>query len=643
MRRDNRWRWFFIAVCIITAIYYLLPTFRFYNLSEADKNDPNKKELVNELSRDAIKRGLDLQGGVHLIMEIDLASLVEKLSVNKDQRFDDLFDSVKDRIENENPEEDFLNIFAADAQAADVPLDRYFDRDARLDENNNLRSIPDYLRNEADDAIKRSLEILRGRVDQFGVAEPNIQKKGNNRVIVELAGIDDIERAKQLIQKTARLEFKLLKSGEVVDEVFDEFDRILRNELKDKTAAAETKTEVDTAQTEKAVSTMTEKSIGDLFDTGDSTASQEEDSTVIFDENTINSTPFRAFLGDLSAYQGWVGVPAQNVDRIKLLLERDDFQEAIPSDAVFHWDAKPQVIGDGSEYYELYLLERDAALGGEVVTDARVEIGSGYDPTTAGKPEVTMKMDRQGAKDWETITGANIDKRIAIVLDDKVWSAPNVRDKITGGSSEITGIGTWDEAKDLEIVLRSGSFSVDMLTVFEQRVGPSLGADSIRKGTLSTIIGLILVVLFMITYYGLSGGIANIALLLNLIFIMSVLAGFHATLTLPGIAGLILTIGMAVDANVLIFERIREELDTGKTIRAAIDSGYSRAFFTILDANITTLIAAVVLYQYGTGPIKGFALVLMIGICSSMFTAIVFTRVIFDFVTSRWSIQKLSI
>jgi len=254
-----------------------------------------------------------------------------------------------------------------------------------------------------------------------------------------------------------------------------------------------------------------------------------------------------------------------------------------------------------------------------------------------------MPVSLSAARQWSRITGANINKRIAIVMDEKVLSPPVVRSKITDGRSSITGSFSMDDAKNLAINLRSGSFRADMEIIAEQSVGPSLGTDSIKKGTYSAIIGLCVVILFMIIYYRFSGIIATVALVLNLYFIMAVLAGFHAALTLPGIAGLILTIGMAVDANVLIFERIREELLTGKTIRAAIDSGYSRAFYTILDANVTTLITAVILYQYGTGPIRGFALTLSIGIMSSMFTAIVVTRLIFDLITSKQQVQQLSI
>jgi len=261
----------------------------------------------------------------------------------------------------------------------------------------------------------------------------------------------------------------------------------------------------------------------------------------------------------------------------------------------------------------------------------------------AGRPVVIMELTGEGAKIFSKVTGANVGRRLSIVLDSKVSSIPNIRERIPHGRAEITGMANIDEAKDLAIVLRAGALPAPVEVIEERTVGPSLGQDSINKGTYSALMGMALVVIFMIAYYRLSGIIANIALLMNIVLIMAVLAGFRATLTLPGVAGIILTIGMAVDANVLIFERIREELRSGKTIRAAIDNGYARAFKTILDANLTTLLTALVLYQFGTGPIRGFALTLSIGIVASMFTAIVVTRVIFDYFTEKFTLRKLSI
>ena len=315
-------------------------------------------------------------------------------------------------------------------------------------------------------------------------------------------------------------------------------------------------------------------------------------------------------------------VPVDKVEKFKQLLELPEIQKILQEsggNGIFLWGSKP-VHND--QYYQVYLVNKNIELTGETIVDARPATGDPNDPQ---------------------VTGANIGKRLAIILDDKVFLAPSLRVKINNGRARITGLETMNEANDLAIVLKAGALPAPVQIIEERTVGPSLGVDSINAGTLSAIIGLLLVMLFMFVYYKLSGLVADFALILNIVFIMAILAYFHGTLTLPGIAGIILTIGMAVDANVLIFERVREELDRGKTIRASIDTGYGKAFITILDANVTTFIAGIVLYTFGSGPIQGFALTLMIGIVASMFTAIVVTRVIFDYTLEKRSIKKLSI
>ncbi|MBC8278266.1 MAG: protein translocase subunit SecD, partial [FCB group bacterium] len=296
-----------------------------------------------------------------------------------------------------------------------------------------------------------------------------------------------------------------------------------------------------------------------------------------------------------------------------------------------------------NKYYSLYYLKKEPELTGAYLRDAQVQIGSGSSPGSAGLPTVSFELNRQGARIFSRVTGANTEKFLAIVLDEKVHMAPRIKTKIPDGRGIIEGSSDMEEARDLAIVLRAGALPAPVDIIEERTVGPSLGHDSVSQGTVSGLSGLAVVILFMIWYYRLGGIIADLALMLNLVFVMSILAGFHGTLTLPGIAGIILTIGMAVDANVLIFERIREELRTGKTVKASIDAGYSRAIVTILDANVTTLIAAVVLYQFGSGPMRGFALTLMIGIIASMFTAIVVTRAVFDWITGRFTLKTLKI
>jgi protein-export membrane protein SecD len=335
-------------------------------------------------------------------------------------------------------------------------------------------------------------------------------------------------------------------------------------------------------------------------------------------------------------------VPEENELRLKRILELPEIKELIKAeagDAEFLWGK----IDPTGEYYGIFLVEKEPELTGETITDALPQPGSGYDPGSFGKFEVSLSFNDEGARIFSRVTGANLNKRLAIILDRKIHSAPVIQAKIRDGRARITGLETMEEAQDLSVVLKAGALPAPVRLLEERTVGPSLGKDSINKGTTSALIGLLLVAIFMIFYYKFSGLVANIALFLNIIILMGIMSYFHATLTLPGIAGIILTIGMAVDANVLIFERIREEMDKGKTVWSSVETGYSRALITILDANVTTLIAGVVLYNFGSGPIKGFALTLIIGIMASMFTAIFVTRTIFEYLLDRKILKKLSI
>jgi preprotein translocase subunit SecD len=318
------------------------------------------------------------------------------------------------------------------------------------------------------------------------------------------------------------------------------------------------------------------------------------------------------------------------VPKVEQLLKRADVRSVIPSNVEFVFSAKPEIAKDGKKYYTLYLLNAKSELTGEVITNAQANI----DPTT-NSPIVTMQMNSQGAIEWARITGANIKKRCAIVLDGVVYSAPVIQSKIPSGNSQITGSGSLEEAKILEIILKAGALPAPIDIVEERTVGPSLGQDSISAGFISALLGYILVAIFMAIYYQKSGAIADVALILIVLYILGILAGFSATLTLPGIAGLVLTMGMAVDANVLIYERIREELSVGKTVKAAIKSGFDNSLSAIVDSNITTLITGFILYQFGTGPVKGFALTLMIGIFTTLFGALVISRVLIDWSTDK--------
>ena len=354
--------------------------------------------------------------------------------------------------------------------------------------------------------------------------------------------------------------------------------------------------------------------------------------------------PFSSLLRNIG---NTIGVPEKNVYAIRKMLETPEAKERLSSlGGTFLFSHKaeeyPTVDGSTEKMYSLFLLEDQAELTGGVVEEAKANLGP-QGTTSAGQPVVNLSMNSDGARKWAIVTGSNVGRQIAIVLDNKVHMAPNIREKISGGGTIIEGFANINEAKDIAIVLRAGALPAPVDIIEERVVGPSLGADSVRQGTQSVLIGLVIVLLFMIIYYRAAGTIADFALIWNIVLVLAVLASLQATLTLPGIAGLILTVGMSIDANVIIFERIREELRKGKTPKAAVDGGYERALTTIIDANVTTLIASLVLWQFGTGPIKGFATVLFWGILISMFTAIFVTRTIFNFFTNRKGLTKLSI
>ena len=382
-------------------------------------------------------------------------------------------------------------------------------------------------------------------------------------------------------------------------------------------------------------------SVTELF--GESSDESNVDSSAITPD-IVAEQPFSGMLRNLG---NTIGVPVKNSYSVRKMLDLPEVKErlaAIGGTFMFSNKAQdyPTVDGDVESVYSLFLLEDQAELTGGVVEEAKANLGP-QGTTSAGQPIVNLSMNSDGARKWSIITGSNVGRQVAIVLDNKVHMAPNIREKISGGGTLIEGFANIDEAKDIAIVLRAGALPAPVDIIEERVVGPSLGADSVRSGTRSVVIGLIIVLIFMLIYYRAAGTIADFALIWNIVLVLAVLASLQATLTLPGIAGLILTVGMSIDANVIIFERIREEIRKGKTPKAAIDGGYDRALTTIIDANVTTLIAALVLWQFGTGPIKGFATVLFWGILISMFTAIFVTRTIFNSFTGRKNLNKLSI
>ncbi len=546
-------------------------------------NNPDYRDVREK----RIKLGLDLQGGMYLVMEVNTGKLLEKLANDPDQKFEEILKAAEAQAKTED-----INLVSALAdrlQQNNIRLSRYFGN-IRQDDSEIISDLEE----QESDAVTRAIEIIRNRVDQYGVSEPSIQKQGARRIIVELPGISKEEDAKRLLQGSALLEFKLVKDADFTINVMNSIDETLARSLhpNDTTSTAE-----------------------------DSVAAEDMTQEQFAKEHPFYSV---AMINPQSPYAD-AFVKETDKPKLESYLMRPEVQNVIPDNVEFVFSAKPALTQDGENIYRMILVNKKPELTGGVIVDAQ----SNIDPQTTA-PIVNMSMNSEGAREWARITGANIDKRIAIILDGVVYSSPTVRNKIPTGNSVIEGIGDLDEAKLLEIVLKAGALPAPVEIIEERTVGPSLGQDSIQQGFTSVVIGFMLVAIFMIFYYVKAGTIADLALFFTVIFIMGILAGFNATLTLPGIAGIILTIGMAVDANVIIYERIREELSTGKTVRAAIDSGYSNSYSAILDSNITTFFTGIILYQFGSGPVQGFALTLMIGIVCSLFAALVVTRVIFD-------------
>jgi len=538
-----------------------------------------------------MKLGLDLQGGMYLVMEVNTANLLERVAKDPDDAFRKALGEAE--VESRLSEENVVTILVRKLQAEGIRLSRYF---GSIRENDD--EIIDRLEEQEEDAVSRAIEIISNRVNQYGVSEPSIEKQGSRRIIIQLPGLSNEDEAKRLLQGRAVLEFRFVKDSDFTIPIMNRIDEVLAassNGIKDS-------------------SVTTDSSSADL--------SKEEFAKQhpFFSVALINpQSPYAdAFVSD------------KDRDIILSYLKRPEIKNVVPDNVEFVFSAKPEINQEGTDIYKMYLVNKTAELTGGVIEEAQANI----DPQTT-EPVVTMSMNSDGARDWARITGSNVGKRIAVILDGYIYSAPVIQEKIPGGNTRISGMENLEESKLMEIVLKAGSLPASVEIMEERTVGPSLGQDSINQGVTSLLIGFLLVAVFMIYYYKSSGSIADLALFFTMVFIMGILAGFQATLTLPGFAGLILTIGMAVDANVLIYERIREELATGKTVKAAIESGYAHSYSAIFDSNITTFFTGVILYQFGSGPVQGFALTLMIGIVCSLFSALVLTRLVFDIMASK--------
>ncbi|MBI3995802.1 MAG: protein translocase subunit SecD [Nitrospirae bacterium] len=546
MKRGIRGRLLLLSITVLISIIFFLPSTPVYPLLP--------DWWKNVMPSRGITLGLDLQGGIHMVLEVEEEKAVENLVERTASSIKDFLDSEKlpvASVKRVGPS-DLIVTLSDPGKKADVAKKIEANYSNFIQKESQDNDLVYHLREGEvirikDSATTQALETIRNRIDQFGVAEPLIQRQGARQIVIQLPGVKDSKRAKDLIGKTALLEFKLL----------DEDHPMSR--------------------------------------------------TLPLSITTLNEETFLAEYGSK--------VPEGD----ELMFER-----LIDSET-------------GEIRKRPYLIKKRIMMTGDVLTDARVSIGQ------FNEPYVSISMDGAGAQVFERITGENVKKRLAIILDNNVYSAPVIQDRISGGNAQITGSFTTQEANDLAIVLRAGALPAPVRTIQDLTVGPSLGEDSIRMGIRATVLAGILVILFMMIYYRMSGMVADMALVLNLIVLMGGLAAMNATLTLPGIAGIILTIGMGVDSNVLIFERIREELRQGKPVRLAIDGGYDKAFLTIVDSHVTTLITAVVLFLFGTGPIKGFAVSLSLGIAINLFTALVGTKIVFDFINSRWKLQRLSI
>ncbi len=584
------------------------------------------KFTYNEVKQKAMNLGLDLKGGINVILQVSVKDILKGLANNtSDPVFNKALEDASELQKNSQNTylQDFFTAFdkiKGDTKLASPDIFYTKELDGEIDGSMSDDEVKGIIETKIDESIVSAFEVLRKRIDEFGVTSPNIQRLGTSgRILVELPGVKDVERAKSLLQSTAQLEFWDAYKGEMFYQFLGQADTVLKDIIEDETTSevAENQDEEDAQDSQ----------IDDLL--GDS----QTDSTVV----DSNNNP----LGKLIRGVGYQGGPIiakfeiKDKETVLDYLNRAEVKSLLPAElryAKFVF-GKPE---KNSELVDLYALvgnrENIPPLSGAVVTDATNEFG----PT--GKPEVSMQMNSKGAKIWEEMTGNAYQQgsQIAIVLDNVVYSAPGVTSgPIAGGRSSISGDFSLNEAIDLANVLRAGKLPASADIISSEVVGPSLGQEAIDSGMTSFLIALALVLLWMIFYYGKAGAFADVAMLLNIVLIFGVLSGLGAVLTLPGIAGIVLTIGMSVDANVLIFERIREELAKGKGQLESIKDGFGNALSSILDANITTGLTALILFVFGTGPIKGFATTLLIGILTSLFTAIFITRLLIDWYVNR--------
>ena len=581
MLNNLKIRWLIIMSILIGSFYLIYPSIDYFIF---DNNSKQGKSL---------NLGLDLKGGLNIILELDDFLFLERLAKkNLSKQSKKELNTILNNDKQNSLKNNSLFLKEVDnySKSNNIKLNKYF---SNLSKSSDNYQVMQEIKKQHEYAMQSILDVMRNRIedhDQYGVGEPSIQKLGDNRLVVELAGISDIAKAKQYIQRTADFELSLVKTQGQLSEIIQKINNYINNNM---------------------------NGIIDL------------DSLMIPD----------------SGSEGFL-VSGQNINQIKEILQSTEILDLVKSNSKIVWDSKPLSYNTQSndyiEFYRLYLVASNPAISGGMIQTPKAVVAD-MGNNNAGQWVVNLDMNKEGRKKWSKFTAAHINRQVAIILDDLVFMAPFIRDKISSGSTQISGFESMQEAKDIASVLKAGELPAPISIVQTNYVGPSLGEDSINDGANSMIIGLMLVLIFMILYYRGSGIIANLAVVCNIIIVFAVLYTMNAVLTLPGIAGLLLTIGMSVDANVIIFERIREEINSKTPNYAAIKNGYNKAFVTILDANITTLLTAFILSFLGSGPIVGFATTLSVGILCSMFTAIFFTKTIFLTLFKLNQIEKLSI
>lgn len=615
-----------------------------------------KEYTFQEIKEKELKKGLDLQGGMQVILEVSGPDIVGAL-VNKpnDSAFKAAVASAK-KLQMSRPES-YVQLFVSEYKKLkpNEPLSRLFSSSSNRNIINSGTSddeVVKYIESESEDAVKRAFEIIRTRIDKFGVSNPNIYRiPGTDRIQVELPGSSNPERVRKLLAGVAKLQFfevqgpdKLNPFIESLNNYLNKYDATPEIQALYKANKAGKVAELNLDESKPAEPTTFDALAADsAVATPDSVKTVASFDSLSTDSSVASTDSSLADTAASKASQllGEILIPAEQDIYIQVddtarwhkILNLPAVKAMFPKNTQMSYSVKAIDGNDGAKLLTMYFLKttRDgkAALDGDVITDARQGIGDN------GRPDVSMQMNASGAKAWRKLTAASIGKRIAIVLDGSVYSAPVVQGEIPSGQSQISGNFTIDEAKDLANVLKAGKLPAPTTIVEEAIVGPSLGRDSINQGFVSLAFGLLAVVIFMLVYYNTSGGVANIALFINLFFILGILASFGAVLTLPGIAGIVLTMGMSVDANVLIFERIKEELRNGVGYVQAVSLGFSKAYSSIIDSNVTTALTAFMLYQFGTGGIKGFGFTLLIGIGTSFFTAVFITRLITEALMKR--------